>query len=173
MDIKIREAVESDLGDILTIYNDAILNTTSVYNYKPHTLAMRQEWFRQKQQEGLPVWVAELNSQVIGFSTYGPFRPWAAYKYTVEISVYIHPEHQGRGVARLLYPVLLESARQQQVHAVVAGIDATNEASIRLHQRFGFTEAGRFREVGYKFGQWLDLVFMQLLLPTPENPVED
>lgn len=173
MDIKIREAAESDLGDILTIYNDAILNTTSVYNYKPHTLAMRREWLQQKQQEGLPVWVAELDNQVIGFSTYGPFRPWAAYKYTVEISVYIHPEHQGRGVARLLYPVLLESARQQQVHAVVAGIDATNEASIRLHQRFGFTEAGRFREVGYKFGQWLDLVFMQLLLPTPENPVED
>ncbi|WP_118972785.1 GNAT family N-acetyltransferase [Taibaiella koreensis] len=173
MDIKIREAQEHDLPQILDIYNDAILYTTSVYNYKPHTLDMRREWFRLKQQDGFPVCVAELEERAIGFGTYGPFRPWAAYKYTAEISVYIDPTHRGKGIARLLYPHLLAAAQQQQLHALVAGIDAANEASMKLHRHFGFVEVGRFKEVGYKFGQWLDLVFMQLLLPTPEHPTED
>lgn len=173
MDIKIREAQEHDLQQILDIYNDAILHTTSVYNYKPHTLEMRREWFRQKQQDGFPIWVADLAGQAVGFGTYGPFRPWAAYKYTAEISVYIDPAHRGKGIAKQLYPQLLASAQQQQLHALVAGIDATNEASIKLHRHFGFAEVGRFKEVGYKFGQWLDLVFMQLLLSTPQHPTED
>lgn len=173
MNVHIRQAGEADLPAILDIYNDAILHTTSVYNYKPHTPDMRREWFRQKQQDGLPVLVAVLDGQVAGFSTYGPFRPWAAYKYTAEISVYIAPQHRGKGIAKLLYPPLFELAGKQQLHVLVAGIDASNEASIRLHRHFGFENAGLFRQVGYKFGQWLDLVFMQLILPTPAQPNED
>jgi L-amino acid N-acyltransferase len=169
--IYIREAAASDLQAILDIYNDAILNTTSVYNYEPHTIAMRQEWFDQKQQAQLPVLVAEQNGIVIGFSTYGPFRAWAAYKYSVEVSVYIHPDYRGRGIAKLLYPPLFQKAREQQLHALMAGIDASNTASIRLHEQFGFKTVGLFKEVGYKFDQWLDLQFMQLILETPEHPV--
>ncbi len=172
MDLKIRHATEEDLQAILDIYNDAILNTTSVYNYEAHTLDMRREWLAQKQKDNLPVLVAELGGTVAGFSTYGPFRAWAAYKYTAEVSVYISPEHRGKGIAKLLYPPLIDLAREQQLHVLVAGIDARNEVSIRLHRHFGFTEAGLFKQVGYKFGQWLDLLFMQLILSTPENPVE-
>lgn len=173
MAIGIRNAAATDLQDILDIYNDAILHTTAVYNYQPHTLEMRREWFRHKQEENLPVLVATLDNKVIGFSTYGPFRPWAAYKYTAEISVYIDPAHRGKGIAKLLYPPLFDLARRQQLHVLVAGIDASNEVSIRLHEHFGFVQAGHFREVGYKFGQWLDLVFMQLILETPAQPTED
>lgn len=172
MNIQIRNATEADLQDVLYIYNDAILHTTAVYNYQPHTLEMRHEWFRNKQQDQLPVFVAVLEGKVVGFSTYGPFRPWAAYKYTVEISVYIAPEHRGKGIARLLYPPLFDKAREQQLHVLVAGIDASNTASIRLHEHFGFVQTGHFKEVGYKFGQWLDLVFMQLILSTPDQPNE-
>lgn len=172
MDIKIRSATEEDLQAILDIYNDAILNTTSVYHYKAHTLEMRREWFAHKQKDNLPVLVAEQEGKVAGFSTYGPFRIWAAYKYTAEVSVYISPEHRGKGIAKLLYPPLFDIARQQQLHVLVAGIDARNEISIQLHRHFGFTEAGLFKQVGYKFGQWLDLFFMQLILSTPQNPEE-
>jgi phosphinothricin acetyltransferase len=172
MYMTIRAATEDDLQDILHIYNDAILNTTSVYNYQPHTLDMRREWFRHKQEDHWPVLVAEQDSKVVGFSTYGPFRAWAAYKYTAEVSVYVHPEHRGKGIAKLLYPPLFDLARQQQLHVLVAGIDAANEVSIRLHRHFGFTEAGLFKQVGYKFAHWLDLCFMQLILPTPDHPAE-
>lgn len=167
----IRTATENDLPEILHIYNDAILNTTSVYNYLPHTLEMRKEWFLQKQKDNFPVLVAEQNGAVIGFSTYGHFRAWAAYKYSVEVSVYIHPEHRGKGIAKLLYPPLFEKAREQQLHTLMAGIDASNIASIRLHEQFGFKTVGLFKEVGYKFDKWLDLQFMQLILETPDHPV--
>ena len=170
-EILIRTATENDLGEILDIYNDAILNTTSVYNYLPHTLEMRKEWFQQKQKDGFPVLVAEQNRMVIGFSTYGHFRAWAAYKYSVEVSVYIHPEHRGKGIAKLLYPPLIEKAKEQQLHALMAGIDASNIASIKLHEQFGFKTVGLFKEVGYKFDKWLDLQFMQLILETPIHPV--
>jgi phosphinothricin acetyltransferase len=167
----VREATTADLPAILYIYNDAILNTTSVYNYLPHTLEMREDWYHQKQQDGFPVLVAEQDGKVIGFSTYGHFRAWAAYKYSVEVSVYIHPEHRGKGIAKLLYPPLFDRAKEQQLHALMAGIDASNTASIKLHEQFGFKTVGLFKEVGYKFDQWLDLQFMQLILETPEHPV--
>lgn len=171
MEIVIRQATEQDLSQILDIYNDAIINTTSVYNYEPHTLAMRREWFAHKQKDNFPVFVAVQNEEVLGFSTYGPFRVWAAYKYTVEVSVYVHPNHRGKGIAKLLYPPLIARAKEQQLHALIAGIDAGNSISIQLHEHFGFTSVGYFKEVGYKFDKWLDLNFMQLLLNTPEHPI--
>lgn len=167
----IRAATEADLPEILHIYNDAILNTTSVYNYLPHTPDMRRDWFLQKQKDNFPVLVAEQNGTVTGFSTYGHFRAWAAYKYSVEVSVYIHPDHRGRGIAKLLYKDLIKKAKEQQFHTLMAGIDASNIASIKLHEQFGFETVGLFKEVGYKFDKWLDLQFMQLILETPEHPV--
>lgn len=162
--ITIRQATAADLPAILEIYNDVIVNTTAVYDYNPHTIAMRQQWFETKQQQGFPVFVAEENGEVLGFSSIGPFRAWAAYQYTVENSIYVAAAARGRGIAKLLMPPLIEAARQLKLHTMVAGIDASNEASIALHKKFGFTEVAYFKEVGYKFNRWLDLKFLQLIL---------
>jgi len=170
--ITIRSARETDLPDILEIYNHVILNTTAVYTYEPHTLDMRREWYDGKVRDGYPVFVAEEAGRVIGLSTYGPFRAWPAYKYSVENSVYVAADQRGKGVARLLLTPLIEAARAQDYHAVIASIDATNDASLRLHRSFGFEEVAHFREVGYKFGRWLDLKFLELVLETPANPTE-
>ncbi|MCE7982812.1 MAG: N-acetyltransferase family protein [Caldilinea sp. CFX5] len=170
--IAIRAATEQDLPAILTIYNDAILTTTAVYDYDPHTLAMRQTWYEAKVAAGLPVFVADDAGAVVGFSALGPFRAWAAYKYTVENSIYVAAARRGQGIGKLLLPPLIEAARRMEMHAIIAGIDATNVASYRLHQNFGFVEVAHFREVGYKFGRWLDLKFLELLLETPHRPQE-
>lgn len=169
MDTVIRIATENDLPAILDIYNDAILNTTAVYDYTPHTLVMRREWFAAKQKNGFPVLVAEHGGMVAGFASYGPFRAWAAYKYTVEHSVYVHPEFRRRGIAKQLMARLIEYAKQENVHTIVAGIDADNSVSIHLHRQLGFEQVAHFREVGYKFGRWLDLVFMQMILDPPAS----
>jgi L-amino acid N-acyltransferase len=170
--IQIRTATEADLPGILAIYNEVILNTTAVYNYQAHTLEMRAAWLAEKKQQGMPVFVAEENGRILGFSAIGPFRAWAAYKYTVENSIYVDAAQRGRGLGKLLLEPLISSARQLGLHTIVAGIDATNEQSIGLHKKYGFTEVARFREVGYKFGRWLDLVFLQLVLDTPAAPNE-
>ncbi|TAH01232.1 MAG: N-acetyltransferase family protein [Sphingobacteriales bacterium] len=162
--VTIKQATEADIPALLEIYNHVIVNTTAVYDYEPHTLAMRQQWFATKQQQGFPVFVAEENGEVLGFSSIGPFRAWAAYKHTVENSIYVAAAARGRGIAKLLMPPLIEAARQLKLHTMVAGIDASNEASIALHKKFGFTEVAHFKEVGYKFNRWLDLKFLQLIL---------
>jgi L-amino acid N-acyltransferase len=162
--VRLRTATEADLPQLLDIYNDVILNTTAVYSYDPHNLQMRQEWFAQKQQAGHPVFVAEEENTIVGFSSYGPFRAWQAYQFTVENSVYVKKDCRGKGIAKLLMQPLIDSAKNAGLHTIVAGIDATNEASIRLHQQFGFKQVAYFKEVGYKFNRWLDLVFMQLML---------
>jgi phosphinothricin acetyltransferase len=164
--------VEQDLEQMLAIYNDIIVNTTAVYDYKPHTMDMRRQWFETKQQQGFPVFVAEAEGRVVGFSSIGPFRAWAAYKYSVENSIYVAADQRGKGIGKLLLPPLIDASKQLNMHTIIAGIDATNEASILLHKKFGFEEVALFKQVGYKFGKWLDLTFMQLLLPTPAQPVE-
>ena len=171
--VQIRKAVEKDLAGMLLIYNDIILNTTAVYDYKPHTIEMRQQWFKTKQEQGFPVFVAEENGKVVGFSSIGPFRAWAAYKYSVENSVYVAADQRGKGIAKLLMQPVIEAAEQLNMHTILAGIDATNDASIQLHRYFGFEEVAHFKQVGYKFGRWLDLKFLQLVLKTPVNPAEE
>ena len=170
--IEVRTALEKDLEAILEIYNDAIMNTTAVYDYEPHTLEMRKQWFRIKEAQGYPVFVAVDNGRVVGFSSIGPWRAWAAYKYSVENSIYVAAGQRGKGIGKKLLEPLIEAAKQLDLHTIIAGIDATNEVSINLHRKFGFTEAGQFKQVGFKFGRWLDLTFMQLLLKTPEQPVD-
>lgn len=162
--INIREAVREDIPQMLEIYNEVILNTTAVYNYDPHTLEMRTEWFETKQQQGFPVFVAEENKTILGFSTIGPFRAWQAYKYTVENSVYVKADCRGKGVGKLLITPLIDAAKRLGLHAIVAGIDATNDVSIALHKQFGFVEVAHFKEVGYKFDRWLDLKFLELVI---------
>ena len=162
--IQIRYAVENDLTAILTIYNDVIVNTTAVYEYKPHTLEMRMAWFNTKKEQGFPVFVAEENGKVLGLSSIGPFRAWAAYKYSVENSIYVASEARGKGIAKRLMPPIIDAAKQLGLHTIIAGIDAGNEASIKLHRHFGFEEVAHFKEVGYKFDRWLDLKFLQLIV---------
>lgn len=162
--ISIRNATENDLPQILDIYNDAILNTTAVYDYEPHTLTMRAQWFETKQQQGFPVFVAEDNNEILGFSSIGPFRAWAAYKYSVENSIYVKDGQRGKGIGKLLMQPLIDAAKEMKLHTIIAGIDADNKLSIEFHKQFGFEEVGSFKEVGYKFERWLDLVFMQLII---------
>ena len=170
--VPVRIATENDLPAILAIYNDAIENSTAVFSYVPHTLEMRREWWDAKRKDGFPVLVADANGEVAGFATYGHFRSWPAYKYTVEHSVYTAPPFRRQGIAHNLMLALLERARAQEYHAVIGGVVAENAASIRLHQSLGFAEVAHFREVGFKFGRWLDLKFFELLLGTPAAPTE-
>ncbi len=165
--VTIRNAIEDDLLQLLEIYNDIILNTTAVYQYEPHTLQMRKEWFETKQQQGFSVFVAENNDRIVGFSTLGTFRNWQAYKYSVENSVYVATEQRGKGIGKLLLPPIINEAKQMEMHTIIAGIDATNKISLRLHKNFGFEEVAHFKQVGYKFNRWLDLKFLQLILQTP------
>ncbi|MBS1665284.1 MAG: N-acetyltransferase [Bacteroidetes bacterium] len=170
--VSIRSATDADIPALSAIYNHVILNTTAVYSYEEQTLEMRQAWYEGKMKDGYPVFVAEDNGVVVGFSSYGPFRAWAAYKYTVENSVYVADGQRGKGIGKMLIQPLIDSARGAGMHAIIAGIDAANDASVALHASFGFKEVGLFKEVGYKFGRWLDLKFMELVLDTPVQPVE-
>ena len=162
--IKVREARAEDIPAITEIFNDAILNTTAVYFYEPVSEQNRLEWLQAKQKDGWPVFVADESGQALGFSTFGPFRPWPAYLHSVEHSVYVHPQRRGQGIGKLLIPPLLESAKTMKMHTLIAGIDASNTASQKLHQHFGFFQVAHFKQVGFKFGRWLDLVFMQKML---------
>jgi L-amino acid N-acyltransferase len=170
--IKIRDANQTDLPQILDIYNDVIEQTTAVFSYTKHTMEMRAEWFQSRQQGKFPVYVAEHENKILGFSSYGPFRTWPAYQYTVENSVYVAKSHRGKGISKLLMKPLIEQAIRQQYHVIIAGIEASNQVSIRMHESFGFTEVAHFKEVGYKFGKWLDLKFLELILSTPDHPTD-
>lgn len=162
--IEVRQATENDLPAMLEIYNDIIANTTAVWHYEPHTLAMRKEWFEQRKQQGFPVFVAMENAVMLGFSSIGPFRPWPGYSKTVENSVYVAANARGKGVGKLLMQPLIDAAKELKLHAIVAGIDAENEVSIALHKKFGFEEVAHFKEVGWKFERWLDLKFLELII---------
>jgi len=162
--IRIRKAIESDLPQLLTIYNEIILNTTAVYDYEPHSMEMRRQWFHAKKEQGFPVFVAKDGERILGFSSIGPFRAWAAYKYSVENSVYVAANARGQGVGKLLLAPLIDAAGKLRLHTIIAGIDATNETSLRLHKSFGFEEVAYFKQVGWKFERWLDLKFLQLIV---------
>ncbi|MBP2232207.1 phosphinothricin acetyltransferase [Azospirillum agricola] len=164
MSIRIRPAEEADLPTILAITNDAILNTTAVWSLTPATLETRRAWLEERRSKGFPVLVAEGGGAVLGFASFGDFRPWEGYRHSVENSIYIAAGQRGRGLGRALLGALLDEAARQGKHVMVAGIEAGNEASIRLHAAFGFVETGRLRQVGRKFDRWLDLVLMQRIL---------
>lgn len=158
---------------ILDILNEAIANSTALYDYQPRSPESMVAWFKAKEAGHFPVIGAVgADGQLLGFASYGTFRAWPAYKYSVEHSVYVHKDHRGQGLGRALLQELIAAARQQQVHVMVGGIDMTNTGSIALHQSLGFEHAGTIRQAGFKFGKWLDLGFYQLLLDTPTHPVD-
>jgi Sortase and related acyltransferases len=168
----IRYATASDLPAILEIYNDAIKNTTAIYAYKPHSLEDRTIWYEQKLRDGFPLLVFEEGRRIAGYATYGPFRTYPAYKYTVEHSVYVHKDHRGKQIGTALMRELMKLADPRYV-TMVAGIDASNAGSILMHKKLGFRECGTIRKAGYKFGKWLDLVFYEYHFPGPEALTED
>jgi phosphinothricin acetyltransferase len=159
--MEIRDAGESDLPGLLTIYNDVIATSTAIYSYIPVTLEDRAQWWRARVATGYPVLVATDESGVLGFSTFGDFRTWPGYRFTVEHSVHVRSDTRGRGVGKELVQALFPRAAALGKHVMIAGVDAANEASIRFHERLGFEKSGHLREVGHKFDRWLDLVFLQ------------
>jgi len=162
----IRRAVAADLPAIMDIYNQAVLNTTATYAYEPQTLEERAAWFEEHARDGYPVFVAQEESgRVIGWSALSRFRARAGYRFTAEDSIYVAADQRGRGVGKQLLPPVIEAARGLGLHALIAGIDAEGEASLRLHARFGFQPVAHFKQVGFKFGRWLDVIMMELLLP--------
>ena len=158
----------------MAILNDAIVHTTALYDYRPRTADMIQGWMEGKERGQYPViGIVSEQDRLLGFGTYGPFRNWPAYKYTIEHSLYVDREYRGQGLGRVLLVELIEAARRQSFHALIGGIDAQNAASIALHRRMGFELCGTIRHAGFKFGRWLDLQFYERLLDTPAHPVED
>jgi L-amino acid N-acyltransferase len=159
--MQIRDAIESDLPVLLAIYNEVIATSTAVYSYLPVTLEDRTQWWHTRVGQGYPVLVAVNGSGVLGFSTFGDFRAWPGYRFTIEHSVHVRSDSRGQGVGRELVKALFPRATALGKHVMIAGVDAANEASIRFHERLGFEKAAHLREVGHKFDRWLDLVFLQ------------
>ncbi|MCX2681330.1 GNAT family N-acetyltransferase [Galbibacter sp. EGI 63066] len=164
MEIEIRQAEIKDIDKILEIVNYEILNSTVLYDYKKRTYDQQLKWFEQKKADGMPVIVAENNTTVVGFGTYGIFRPWAAYQFSIEHSIYVSKDSRANGVGKKLISRLIELAKEGGFHMMIAGVDGLNEKSIDFHKKFGFQEIGTFKEVGFKFDKWLDLKFLQLFL---------
>ncbi len=159
--LAVRPAAEADLGAILDITNEAIRNGTALWTITPMTLQARHDWWRERVADGFPVLVAERAGRVIGFGSYGRFRPHEGYARTVEHSLYVQAEARGAGVGRALLDALLADAVRAGKHVMIGGIEARNAASIALHERAGFTRSALLLQVGRKFDRWLDLLFMQ------------
>ncbi len=164
MNVIIRNATLEDIPQILEIVNHAILHTTSNYLYDLQTLENQLQWFEDKKSKKFPIIVADHNGTAVGFGTYGTFREKIGYQYTVEHSVYVAPDFIGKGIGKQLLLALIVIAKDAGYHTMIGGIDASNTGSIAFHKKFGFVETGILKEVGFKFGKWLDLQFMQLIL---------
>jgi len=164
MTVIVRAAAEADLPAILAIYNDAVAKTTAIWNDGFADLENRRQWYEGRRRLHYPVLVATLDDAVIGYASFGDFRAFDGYRFTVENSVYVAEPSRRRGAASALLVALIERGRALGKHVMIAGIAGENDISIRLHAKHGFVETARMPEVGFKFGRWLDLVFMQLTL---------
>jgi L-amino acid N-acyltransferase len=159
--LEIRDAVEADFDEITAIYNEVLTNSTAIYNDRPTTREERLVWWRARREQGYPVLVAVNGSSVAGFATFGDFRPWPGYRFTVEGTIHIHASSRGRGVGTELLKILIHRAKLLGKHTMVAGVDSENAASLRFLERSGFERTAYLREVGYKFNRFLDLIFLQ------------
>ncbi len=160
--ILLRDAVEADLVAIRDIYNHAVEHTTAIWNETLVDIDNRRQWWGARIAKGYPVLVAERDGQVAGYASYGDWRAFDGYRHTVEHSVYVDKDARGAGIGELLMRGLIERAAAGKIHVMIAGIEAENVASIRLHEKLGFRSVGTFSEVGIKFGRWLDLTCMEL-----------
>jgi L-amino acid N-acyltransferase YncA len=163
--LTIRDAQLADMPSVLAIYNEAVANTTASYDYEPSSLADREALFKQRVKDGLPYLVAcDANNEVLGFASYGAYRPRPGWRFACEHSVYVAAHARGQGVASLLMVPLMAHAKARGYHTMVGVVDAANEASLKLHAKHGFTTFGVMKEGGYKFERWLDVAFIQAIL---------
>jgi L-amino acid N-acyltransferase YncA len=163
--IFIRLAIIDDLKSIQALLNHNILNTTAVYDYDVRTDEVMLQWWSQKQAMNLPVLVAVENDKVLGFASYGQYRPFQGFHQSMEHSIYLSESSQGKGIGGQLLENLEEIAKKRNVHVLIAGIDANNTGSIKFHEKRGFEKVGHLKEVGWKFDHYLDLVFLQKVMP--------
>jgi len=161
----IRKALQKDLPAMLEIYNYEVLNSTATMDIHPKTLEERQVWFDEHNTENHPLIVAEIDSKVVGYASLSRYREKEAYRRTVELSVYIDKEYRERGIASALMEYLIEEAKKDpEIHTIVSVITGENQASVNLHEKFGFSLCGRVHEVGKKFGRYLDIINYELIV---------
>lgn len=158
----IRPAIDADLGAIRDIYNHAVAHTTAIWNDVLIDIDNRRVWMELRHAKGFPVLVAERDGEILGYASYGDWRAFDGYRHTVEHSIYVEKDQHGKGIGKALMQALIEHARGNKIHVMIAAIEAENKASIGLHKALGFTHVGIHREVGQKFGRWLDLAMMEL-----------
>jgi phosphinothricin acetyltransferase len=168
--VQIRDAGITDLESITAIHNHAVEHTTAIWNEDPVDVDDRAAWLGERSCEGFPVIVAVDESGVLGYASYGRWRPHSGFRHTVEHSVYVRDGAQGRGIGRALMTELIARARAHGIHVMIAAVESGNVASVVLHQRLGFVEVGHMPQVGAKFGRWLDLSFLQLTLDERSTP---
>jgi phosphinothricin acetyltransferase len=169
--MQIRDAVQADFDQITAIYNEVLTHSTAIYNDRPATIEERVSWWRSRVAQDFPVLVAVDGPQIAGFATFGDFRAWPGYRFTVEGTVHIHSGSRGQGVGSNLLRAILERAKAMGKHVMIAGVDAENAASLRFLERFGFERVGHLREVGYKFDRFLDLVFLEYWITPPVRQI--
>ena len=164
----IRPATTTDIAGLTAIRNDVIATSTAIFNDQPETVEARLAWFEAQAEKGFPVLVAVLpDGSNAGYASFGEFRSWPGYRYTVENAIHVHRDWRGHGIGRALMETLIPLAVAGGKHVMIAGVDASNEASIQFHESLGFERTGTIKEVGHKFGRWLDLVFLQRWLDVP------
>lgn len=166
MHFQLRCAQRQDLAQILSIYNAEIQMGTANWGEQEKSLADFQHWFEQLNAQNFPLFVAEdlASQKIAGYADYAPFRAISGFKHSVEHSVFIDPEFTRQGLGQALMLKLIEHARQHHIHVMIAAIDSENQGSILLHKKLGFLQTGYLPQVGQKFGQWRNLIFMQLIL---------
>jgi phosphinothricin acetyltransferase len=167
--MQIRDAVQEDLDQITAIYNEVLTNSTAIYNDRTATCEERIAWWKGRLEKGYPVLVAADNGRIAGFASFGDFRSWPGYRFTVEGTVHIHSEARGQGIGTQLLKTLVQRAEAVGKHSMIAGVDSENVASLRFLDRFGFQRVGCLREVGYKFDRFLNLIFLQYWITPPVN----
>jgi L-amino acid N-acyltransferase YncA len=167
--MEIRDAGATDIERITSIYNEVLLTSTAIFSDKPYSVEDRMRWWSDRCAAGYPVIIAVEEGEVVGFATYGDFRASPGYRNTVEHTVHLREANRGRGVGTALVRELIARARAAGKHVMVGGVDAENEASLRFHERLGFERVAYMREVGVKFGRFLNLVFLQYWITPPSR----
>ena len=170
--MQIRDATQADIDQITAIYNEVLTNSTAIYNDRPATREDRLAWWKSRIDQGYPVLVATDGANIFGFASFGDFRSWPGYRFTVEGTVHIDSNFRGKGVGTVLLKALIVRARLAGKHTMIAGVDAENTASLRFLERFGFERVAHLREVGFKFDRFLDLVFLQYWITPPTKSNE-